>query len=300
MTRSSIRLAACAAVCGVAAAAAGTSTYAQRVPQQADVIVVDRNNNPVTDLTVGDFIVREDGVAREVSAVGAGGPPSPVVLLIDNSQAAEPAIADLRKGLTSFVTALGAGESPVQIGLRTFGERPTKVADPTTGSVVQLGIDRLFHRAGAGAHMLEAIVETTNDLVKAGAVRPAIVAFVVESGPEFSQDDRPRVAQALQRAGATLWVVVLQARSGALVNTPENRERSAVIGDGTVESGGLNIPVLSPQGITQAFERIRTLFASRVRITYARPDTLVPPETLEITTRREGLRVLAPRWTGGR
>jgi hypothetical protein len=298
MMRTPIRFAACAAVCGLAAAV--VSTHAQRAPQQVDVIVVDRNNNPVTDLAVGDFVVREDGVAREVSAVGAGTPPSPIVLLIDTSQAAESSIADLRKGLTSFVTALTTGASPVQIGLRTFGERPTKVADPTTGSVVQLGIDRLFHRAGTGAHMLEAIVEASNDLAKIKAVGPAIVAFVVESGPEFSQDDRPRVAEALQRAGATLWVVSLQARAGALVNTPENRERAAVLGDGTIESGGLNLPILSPQGITSALERLRTLFTSRLRVTYGRPDTLVPPEKLEITTRRADLRVLAPRWTGGR
>ena len=300
MTRLFVRLAVCAAACCVVAAAAATSTDAQRAPQQVDVIVVDRNNTPVTDLTVRDVIVREDGVAREVATVGAGSPPSPIVLLIDTSQAAEAAVAHLRTGLTNFVGALTAGGSPVQTGLRTFGDRPTKVADPTTGAAAQRGIDRLFHQPGTGAHMLATIVETCNDLVKAGAVRPALVAFVAESGPEFSHEDRPRVAQALQRAGATLWVVVLQAPAGGLLNTTENRERAAVIGDGTVESGGLNVQVLSPQGIPAAFERLHTLFTSRVRITYGRPDALIPPKELEITTRREGLKVLAPRWPSAR
>jgi hypothetical protein len=298
MTRSLVRFAACAVSCSVAAAAGVMSADAQRGPQQTDVIVVDRDNNPVTNLTVRDIIVREDGMAREVATVGPGGPPSPVVLLIDTSQAAEPAIADLRKGLTSFVAALTAAGSPVQIGLRTFGDRPTKVNDPTSGAAVQRGIDRLFHQPGTGAHMLATIVETSNDLVKAGAVRPALVAFVAESGPEFSQDSRPRVAQALQRAGATLWVVVLQTPAGGLVDTAENRERAAVIGDGTIESGGLDFRVLSPQGLPPAFDRLRTLFTSRLRITYARPDTLIPPKEREVTTRREDLRVLAPRWTG--
>jgi hypothetical protein len=299
MTTQTTRLLTCAALW--AAATVVMPAQSQRSPrqQQTDVIVVDRNNSAVTNLTMDDFVVREDGVAREVISVGPGQPPSPIVLLVDNSQASEPTILDLRKGLTGFVDAIAASDSAVQIGLRTFGERPTKVSDPTTAALVRLGIERIFHRSGTGAHMLEAIVETSNDLAKSGAVAPAIVVFVVEAGPEFSQDDRPRVAEALKRAGATLWVVALQARAGALVSSTEARERAAVIGDGTVESGGLSLPVLSSQSIPQAFERLHALFTSRQRITYGRPDTLIPPETLEITTRREDLRVLAPRWAGG-
>lgn len=298
MTRTILRLGVCVAACSVVGAAALPSADAQRGPQQTDVIIVDRDDNPVTNLTVRDLIVREDGVAREVASVSPGGPPSPVVLLIDTSQAVEPAVAQLRTGLTSFVAALDAAKGPAQIGLRTFGDRPTKVTDPMTGAAVQRGIDRLFHQPGTGAHMLDTIVEACNDLVKTRAVRPALVAFVAESGPEFSQNDRPRVAQALQRAGATLWVVVLQAPAGGLATTTENRERAAVIGDGTVESGGLNLQVLSPQGVPGAFERLAKLLASRVRITYARPESLIPPKELEITPRREGLRVLAPHWPG--
>jgi hypothetical protein len=262
------------------------------------VTVVDRDDRPVTNLTARDFIVREDGVAREIGTVSAGCAPSPVVLLVDNSQAAEPAIAHLRQGLTNFVAALTPADRPVPIGLRTFGERPTLVSLPTTGAVVQREINRLFHRPGTGAHMLQAITETCDDLVKAGATAPALVAFVVEAGPEFSQEDRVRVRQALRRAGATLWVVVLQASAGGLLSTTENRERAAVIGDGTSESGGLNLQVLSPQGIPDAFARMQALLTSRLTIAYARPETLIQPQTLAITTRREDLRVLAPRWIG--
>ena len=281
-----------------AAALASWPASAQRSPrqQEVDVIVVDRNNDPVRDLTAGDFVVREDGVAREVVRVGPAPPPSPIVLLVDNSQVAEPSILDLRRGLANFVDGMAAAEATVQLGLRTFGERPTKVSDPTSAASVRVGIDRIFSRAGTGAYLLEAIVETCRDLSAAGASHPALVAFVVESGPEFSQDDRQRVAGALKQAGATLWTVVVQARASSLPNTPEARERAAVIGDGTVESGGLNFPILSPQTIPQALARIQALFTARHRITYGRPDTLIPPERLEITARREGFRVLAPRW----
>ena len=105
--------------------------------QQLDVIVVDRNQNPVTDLTPAEFVVREDGVAREVISVTAGAPPSPIMLLVDNSQAAEPSLLDIRRGLAAFVDAFGA--TSVQIGLKTFGERPTTVAAPTSPAMVRIG-----------------------------------------------------------------------------------------------------------------------------------------------------------------
>jgi hypothetical protein len=299
MTRTTLRSMACAAAGGVLAVTALVSADAQRGPQQTDIIVVDRDDNPVTTLTVRDIVVREDGVAREVATVAHAGPPSPVVLLVDTSQAVEPAVSQLRTGLTSLVTSLNGSKQPVQIGLRTFGDRPTKVADPTTtGTAVRGAIERLFHQPGTGAHMLDTIVETCTDLVKTGAVRPAIVAFVAEAGPEFSHNDRPRVAQALQRAGATLWVVVLQASAGGILTTDENRQRAAVVGDVTTESGGLHVQVLSPQGIPAAFERLARLLTSRVRVSYARPEALIPPKALEVTLRREDVRVLAPRWAG--
>ena len=110
MTTWTTRLVACALAAALAAPLAAES---QRSPQQqrADIIVVDRDNKPVTDLTPEAIIVREDGVAREVISVEPAGPPSPVVLLVDNSQAAEPAILDLRKGLTDFVTAISTTDS---------------------------------------------------------------------------------------------------------------------------------------------------------------------------------------------
>jgi hypothetical protein len=271
---------------------------AQPGPRRAEVVVVDRSNAPAGGLTVRDFVVREDGVPREVASVTPAAPPSPIVLLVDNSQAAEPSIAYLRKALSDFVASFAARENPPRLGVWTFGERPTKVVTEATAAVVAREIERLFHRPSTGAHMLQAIVEACADLVKANAGQPALVAFVVESGVEFSQEDHLRVAQALRRAGATLWVVALQSRASALNESLENRERAAVIGDVSVESGGLNLMVLSPQGLPDAFAQLQRILTSRLSIAYARPESLVPPERLEITTTRDDLRVLTPRWTG--
>ena len=56
-----------------------------------------------------------------------------------------------------------------------------------------------------------------------------------------------QVADALKSAGASLWVVVLQI-GGQPMNTSEARERAAVIGDVTTDSGGMSKVVLSAPG----------------------------------------------------
>ena len=297
MTTTLPRLVVSTAVLAVAAALLLPPTFAQRDSraEEAFAVVVDRDGAPVANLGVDDFVVREDGVAREVIRVEPAPPPSPIALLIDTSQAAEPVIHELRRATTEFVSAVTASDQPPLIGLTTFGERPTKLADYTRGPALDIAIDRIFSRAGTGAYLLEAIIETSAELGALDGARPTIVAFVVEDGPEFSNTLAEHVADRLRESGVVLWTVVLQGRTAPLFSS-EVRERAEVVTDVAVRSGGLSRTVLSQQAVPRALADVASLLASTYRITYGRPDTLVPPEELEVTVRREDLRVLAPRW----
>src|SRR3954447_193600 len=84
---------------------------------------VDEKGAPVSGLGPSDFVVREDKVAREVLNVSEAADPMQVALLIDNSQAAEPYIRDLREGSTAFINTLGADPHGVrhQVAVITIG-----------------------------------------------------------------------------------------------------------------------------------------------------------------------------------
>ena len=125
------------------------------------------------------------------------------------------------------------------------------------------GVDRLLlisgNAVGQRVPQHAAVIDAAKALKKAKATRPAVVALVNDSTPEFSDVLHPRVADALKEIGASLWTVELQTQA-----PPQNlpaRERAALVGDVTGWSGGINRTVLSPQGLVKAFADIKQLFA---------------------------------------
>jgi len=261
------------------------------------VSVVTSNDVPVTDLRPADFVVREDGLSREILSVTPAPPPSHVALLIDDSQAMQNSVQYLRTAVKLFVKAMADATPAPQMSLMTFGERPTRRAEFTpTAAIIDRAVDRIFPVSGSGAYLLEAIAETTKYLRLRTAERPVIVALVGENGPEFSTMLSRDVLQALQGAGASLWTVVLQTGTQALTSS-EARERAMVLSDGTADSGGMNKVVLTPQALDSAFDTVAKAILARQLVTYGRPDSLIPPERVEVEVKRPGVRVRAARWT---
>lgn len=253
--------------------------------------------SPATDLTAADFVVREDGRPREVIRVSPAPPPSHVMLIVDDSQAAEAAVPFLRTSVGAFIKKMGGLDPAPQIALMTSGERPTRRADfaPTT-TAVQQAAARIFAVGGSGAYFLQSVMDACKDLKKRGAASPVIVAFIAESGPEFSSEQNKQIAAALKDAGASLWAVVLHNAINP-DRTPEEHERAVVLGDVTKASGGETRNVLSTQGLDPAFDAIGSLLASRYLVIYGRPDSTIPPESIEVTSKRANVRMTATRWT---
>jgi hypothetical protein len=286
-----------AALVGLSAAGPVSALQQASTRQRSVVVsVLDRNDKPVANLTTKDFVVREDGVARELISVDAAPPPANVVLLVDDSQAIAAFPRDLRQALTTFADRLADAEPAPAVRLTTFGARPTVRVDFTPSfSGVSTAIDRITPATGSGAMLLEAIMETCRDLRTAKIDDAVIVTFLAESGPEFSTMSSRVVETALQSVRASLWTIVLQ-DTGAADTTTERRERASVVGDVTVRSGGRNKPVLAAQQLPQAFADLADVLLSRVRVTYGRPDTLIPPTRLEVTARDRAWRLQVSRW----
>jgi VWFA-related protein len=264
---------------------------------QAIASVVDKNGKPIQGLTPADFVVREDGTAREILKVETATAPMQIVFLVDTSSGMQFLIPDLRKGLEGFAGTLWSKSPDSEIALMEYGERPNVVADfSKSAEILDHGIKGLVEHNGSGAYLLQAIIDAANLLKKKEATRPVIVAFDNETSREFSNQTYQQVEETLKKTNAVLWSIELHALGGGM--SDEVRNRNVVLGDVTTKSGGTRDTLIDRMGIEGKFGEMADRLAAQYLITYGRPDRLIPPSKLEITVKRPGAQVWAPHWTG--
>ena len=269
------------AVCVLGSGLAGSS---QTQPPDARtqniyVSVVDAKGNAVTaGLTAKNFEVKEDGVSREVARVEPASEPLDVILLIDDSQAALGAIPHIREALIRFVDRI---QGKAKIGIVTFGERPTSLVESTSDvAAVKKGIGRIFERRGSGAYLLEGINEVLRGFRARKPSRPTIVAVTVE-GPEFSNLQHPRIVRDLVAGGVALHVLAIG--TPVPTDTDELRNRNMVLAEGTEFTGGRREQLLSAMALEERARQLAGELIHQYLVTYSRPETLVPPEKVQVT-----------------
>jgi VWFA-related protein len=267
---------------------------AQSKPTDVYVSVVDGKGEPAQRLTAEDFRVREDGVAREVLKAGAATGPLTVALLVDDTQVASTGILMIREAVQNFLTALSG---KAEISIVTFGERPTIAVDYTTDQKKLLdAAKRIFPRTGAGGYLMDAIVDVSKGMQKRKPKRPVIAVLLVEEGVEFSNRHYDNVLSELDKGGAALHVVAIGQPNPSL--TDEIRNRNQVVADGTQRTGGRRDQVLAMTAAPARMTQLANELLNQYVVTYARPDTLIPPEKIEVTVAKPGLTARARTRTG--
>ena len=273
------RWAALAAIAVTMVAFAPPAAFAQAQERVVYASVVDRDGAPVLDLAARDFIVREDGVAREVLRVAKDDDPLQVALLVDNSTSMRSRLPQLRKAAAAFVRATREG---VPLAFITLAERPTTVVGYTTErEPLFKAIDRMFS-FDAGNYLLDGIAETSQALAKRTMWRSAI-AVITGLGPELSYRQYTEVLRFFREGGASLHVLQIGTGVGG-------QGREIVVSRATGETGGRFEEVLTPVALELKAQQLGAEISNQYRITYARPERLIPPKNVEVSVRRPNLR----------
>jgi VWFA-related protein len=250
------------------------------------VSAINNKGEPVEGLGPDAFLVREDGVRREVLRVSRATEPIDIALLIDNSRAARDEITYIRDAASRFITLMAPNN---QIALITLADRPTIVVD-YTGDAKRLlaGAGRLFALNDSGMTLLDGIAETAKGLEKRETPR-AVIVPVFTDGTEFTNRYSRDVAAAARQAQATLDLVSM----GQFFHSEEHgiRERSFLLDEGPRVTGGHRISLLAPMGLPEAMERLARELSSQYKVVYGRPESLIPPEKIEVTSARPNIDV---------
>jgi VWFA-related protein len=271
------------------AVAAGPSIHAQAGARERTLFVsaVDARGEPVEGLGPTDFIVTEDGRRREVLRISRAVEPIDIAVLVDNSASAERAVPSLRDGLKAFVGAL-AGDN--QIAIISLADRPTIVVDYTSSRErLEQAAGRIFSMSSSGMTLLDAVTETAAGLRRREATR-AVIVPVITNGTEFTNRYARDVIRTLRDASVALSPIVI----GVLdFDTTEERERSLLMDDGARQTGGEHVTLLTEMAVEQALTKLARQLSSQYKVVYGRPESLIPPEKIEIASGRAGVTMRA-------
>jgi hypothetical protein len=242
---------------------------------------------PLDEVTPDTIMIREDGNRREVLRVARATSPMPVALIVDNSQAMTATITDLRKALATFLNTID-GIGPTAIF--TVADRPTILQEYTTSSKDLLAAaSRLFHSPNSGATLLDTIADVSRGLVRRESDRAAMVVVTGEN-IEYSNLDYTQVLERLRESGAMLYVMVLVNPNGSHA-TDEARNRATVLDRGPRESGGMRIDVLTSMSFESQLKVFGEMLKSQYRVTYNRPESLIQPERVQVSSAKPGVEV---------
>ena len=100
----------------------------------------------------------------------------------------------------------------------------------------------------------------------------------------------------LTSGGGALHVVSLGQPGGSL--SDEVRNRDQVVAIGTERTGGRRDNVLALTAAAPKMKQLAQELQSQYLVTYARPETLIPPDKIEVTVAKPGLTARARTRTG--
>jgi VWFA-related protein len=248
------------------------------------VSAVDKSGTPVEGLGPDAFIVKENGVRREVLRVSKAVEPIEITVLIDNSTAASDAVNYMRRALPKFIAALSPDNPMSLIGL---GDRPTILTPMTTETkALTSRAGSLFALPSSGATFLDGLYEVSQGLLGRETPRAAIVAIITD-GTEFTNRYSKDVVAAMKRAQVPAYLVMI----GRFEHSNEHaiRERSFLITDAPHDTGGAAFTMLAPTAIEQNLDKVARQLTSQYKLVYGHPQTTIPVEAFEISSSRDGI-----------
>lgn len=250
----------------------------------------------VGDLRPSDVTVFEGGTAREVRHVEPSTLRLKICLGIDEGLPPDPVF---RRAVGRFAQQM---QDSGDLALYLLGQGNSKLLDYTRDSArVSAALTGLPLRGQGDGNLVESLFELAKSQ-RAIEGRRALVVLATET-QQRSTVTAGGVLDELRTGGSVLYAVTVAGPAGPteiptpdmthLIN-PEEIERDRTLNEGTRQSGGLRLTVLSLEGFPAALDRVRNELLNQYAVTYVVPSGTRSDGRVRVTTARRGIVLRAP------
>jgi len=276
------------AVVGTAIVVSG----ATQVERGLLMTVLDKDNNPVRDLTAKDFLIYEDGVRREVTGAELTTAPMSISILVDTTKSPPGVIEptrDIRTALLSFVQAVQAAVPSTEVAIFEFAGAGVLLRSFTsTPEDLTKSITRIVPNQRINAVMLETLIDAAKDIRKRPGPRRVILTIDRGSG-ESSRVHPQKVADEVLLSGASVWAVSVASTSGTVA--PDRDTLLDIVTEGT---GGVRLTAQLSSALEMMTKTVAAAITSQYLVTYSRPDG--PPSKSVVLAATRGTKFLRAPW----
>lgn len=286
-------LAVIAVVCTLSAMGRGLSAAPmEATTRTVYVTITDSKGAAVPDLTAANFKVKEGGKDREITKAAPATTKPHLALMVEERLMGD---TQTRLGLFEFVKRLSgiAEVSLVTVGLRNNSLTPFV----TDVNVVLKAINELSLNPQPISNLTECISDMAKAFDEQNVERPVmvVVAFAGgQAGPTASS-----ILTTIRQSGAQLYAVTFAApgsnNSANLGTMGDESGREQILGDGSKQSGGRRIEVVTTAAIQKSLMQVADDLAAQYQISYSLPDGVKPDKRFTLSVDRKGLTVRPPQ-----
>lgn len=275
-----------------------TARSAQGSEKSIFISVLDAAGNPVTDLKAEELALQEDTGVREVIRIKTATQPLAITVMGDTTKAAGNVggmagksgelIRDIRNSLTDFSRAIAAASPESQISVMEFGQAAITITKFTNSlAEVEKGITKLFPKPDADSVLIEALIEANKLLVSRDTPRRAIIVVNIEPGVEQSRSEPQKVIDGFRTSRAALWAASFK------LGQNTNATRDLMLNQLAQYTGGRREFIVGPSALETLLKSYAAALVAQYEVTYNRPATDKPAQSLRVGTTRTGVKLYA-------
>jgi len=294
MSSARIRARALVVVCCVlSASGVGVGAAAKEATTRTVyVTITDSKGAPVPDLTAANFKVKEGGKDREVTKAAPATTKAHLALMVEERLVAD---TQTRAGLFEFVKRMNG---IAEISLVTVGLRNTSLTPFVTDmNVVLKAINELSLNPQPTSNLTEGISDMAKTFDQQNVERPVMVVVAFAGGQAGATASS--ILTTIRQSGATLFAVTFAApgtgNSPNLSTMGDESGREQVLGDGSKQSGGRRIEVVTTAAMGKSLQQVADDLMAQYQVSYSLPDGVKPDKRFNLTVDRKGLTVRPPQ-----